>query len=108
MQPMLEQCDKRYTNEDKSRHREGHNNLRCEGVGIGDQSQHIAEQQEHKQGEDEGEIRAAFMPNITAHHFGNKFIHHFSKALHTARNKRTAAHSADQKCRANANSQHHK
>ena len=104
---MHDQSDNGNADKDKGRHRERHDNLRSEGVGVGDEAQHVAEQQEHKQCENEREIGAPVIAHIAPHHIGNEFIHHLGGALKATRHHLALRHGDGEECPANDHRQQH-
>ena len=77
MHAMLNERHKRNADKDNGGHHEGDNDLAGKRVGIGDQPQHVPEQQKDEERKDKGKIRAAFAAGVAAHHVGYKLIEHF-------------------------------
>ena len=94
MQPVLDQSDDGNADENEGRHREGHDDLRGECVGVGHHAEQVAEEQENEEREDEGEIGAPFASDIAFHKVCDEFIHHLGSALQSAGNHLALAHCA--------------
>ena len=62
------EADDGHADEHEGRHREGDDDVAGRREGVGDQAEHVAEQDEDEEREDEGEVLLAAVADIVAHH----------------------------------------
>ena len=71
-------------------HREGDDDVAGEGEGVGDHPEEIAEQDEHEEREDEGEIAPALVADIVVDHLRDEFVEHLGDGLPATGHQRGA------------------
>ena len=93
---VLDETNDRRADEHGSRQTEGHDDVAGHGERVRDHAQHVGCQDEHEQGEDEGEERAARVAQNVAHHVGDELVGQLADRLQPAGDHLARPHQQDQ------------
>lgn len=90
LEAVLHEADQRDADKDEGCHREGHREVTGEGECARDQSQQVAEHDEHEQAEDEREVGPTLGADIVADHVRDDLVEILRRCLHAPGHERAA------------------